>query len=80
MAFIHKLLKIRMLSRVFFLRTSHRTDNGKNRFRRYYYQPRCVVDYDIKCQRAYFGSFCALERCVHPYCNCKDCSYSINTY
>ena len=46
-------------------------------FRRFYNQSRCVVSHNGTNDHPYLGSFCALDRCVNPLCNCKDCSYCV---
>lgn len=77
MSFTLKLENIKTLSKVYFHQPSRQTNNSMINFRRYYHQPRCVVDYNTKTGHGYFGSFCALERCVNPFCDCKNCSYNI---
>ena len=55
----------------------YRATLDTNEFRRFYVEPRCVVSHNGSNNYPYFGSFCALERCVNPYCNCKDCSHCV---
>ena len=71
------LTNIRELSLTHFGEMHYRAIISDKYFRRFYDQSRCVVSFSGTNGYPYLGSFCALKRCVSPYCNCKDCSYCV---
>lgn len=71
------LTTIRELSVMHFEEMHYRAIINDKQFRRFYDQSRCVVSHNGTIKYPYLGSFCALKRCISPFCQCKNCSYNI---
>lgn len=78
LAFIGKVAKIRMTTIKNYNPNVVYTTNIRNfRIRRHYPASRCNVDYDQLSKVVYVGGFCKEKKCIHPFRQCKNCSYNI---